>query len=58
MPVFIWNDLYGFPIASPGGGVKIATETMTAFVDPDAEREAVGERDISMLMPRVRSSFP
>ena len=58
MPVFIWNDLYGFPIASPGGGVKIATETMTAFVDPDAEREAVGERDINMLLPRVRSSFP
>lgn len=58
MPVFIWNDLYGFPIASPGGGVKIATESMTAVVDPDAPREAVSQRDIDILQPRVRAAFP
>jgi sarcosine oxidase len=58
MPVFIWNDLYGFPIASPGGGVKIATEAMTAVVDPDAPREAVSQRDIDILQPRVRAAFP
>lgn len=58
MPVFIWNDLYGFPIAAAGGGVKIATETLTDIVDPDAERSPVTQRDIDMLSPRVHATFP
>jgi len=58
MPVFIWNDLYGFPVASPGGGVKIATETLTDVVEPDAPREGVTQRDIDILQPRVRAAFP
>jgi len=58
MPVFIWNDLYGFPIAEAKGGVKIATETLTAIVDPDGERKPANEADLSILEPRVRASFP
>jgi sarcosine oxidase len=58
MPVFIWNDLYGFPIAAAGGGVKIATETLTDVVDPDATRIPVTQRDIDILSPRVRTTFP
>lgn len=58
MPVFIWNDLYGFPIAQADGGVKIATETLTAIVDPNGERKPANEADISILEPRVRASFP
>lgn len=58
MPVFIWNDLYGFPIASSGGGVKLATENMTAVFDPNAERRPVNADDIASILPRVRASFP
>ena len=58
MPVFIWNDLYGFPVASPGGGVKIATETMHAVVHPDDVQRAVTREDIDIVSPRVRAAFP
>ncbi len=58
MPVFIWNDLYGFPIASPGGGVKVATENMTARFDPDATRRPVDAEDRATILPRVRAAFP
>jgi sarcosine oxidase len=58
MPVFIWNDLYGFPIATPGGGVKMATENMTSRFDPDAVRRPVDADDIADILPRVRTSFP
>jgi sarcosine oxidase len=58
MPVFIWNDLYGFPVASRGGGVKVATESLDARVDPDqAVREVTGE-DVDIVSPRVRAAFP
>jgi sarcosine oxidase len=58
MPVFIWNDLYGFPIAVRGGGVKIATEALDLAVDPDAVRHEVAEADIELVTPRVRAAFP
>lgn len=58
MPVFIWNDLYGFPIASPGGGVKIATETMHAVAHPDDMQREVTREDIDIVSPRVRAAFP
>lgn len=58
MPVFIWNDLYGFPIAAPGGGVKIATEALDAVVDPDAVAHAVTREEIDLVTPRVRAAFP
>ena len=58
MPVFIWNDFYGFPIASKGGGVKIATETLTAAVDPEANRTPAGQPDVDAIEPRVRAAFP
>ncbi len=58
MPVFIWNDLYGFPIAVPGGGVKIATEALDVAVDPDAVGYEVTDADIGLVTPRVRASFP
>lgn len=58
MPVFIWNDLYGFPIAVPGGGVKIATEALDAVVDPDTAEHEVSRAEIELVTPRVRSAFP
>lgn len=58
MPVFIWNDLYGFPVASPGGGVKVATESLHARVDPDHVVRDVTREDIDIVSPRVRAAFP
>ncbi|NOT42355.1 MAG: FAD-dependent oxidoreductase, partial [Alphaproteobacteria bacterium] len=58
MPVFIWNDLYGFPVAVPGGGVKIATEALDAVVDPDAVAHDVTLAEIDLVTPRVRAAFP
>jgi sarcosine oxidase len=58
MPVFIWNDLYGFPPAVPGGGVKMATEVLLHTVDPDAAPREVGRDDIDEIVPRVRAAFP
>ena len=58
MPVFIWNDLYGFPIAAPGSGVKVATESLDAITHPDDVRRDVGGGDIDIVTPRVRAAFP
>ncbi len=58
MPVFIWNDLYGFPVAAPGGGVKVATEALDAVVDPDAVAHDVTRAEIDLVTPRVRAAFP
>lgn len=58
MPVFIWNDLYGFPVASHGGGVKVATESLQARVDPDHSARDVTREDVGIVLPRVRSAFP
>lgn len=58
MPVFIWNDLYGFPVASPGGGVKVATESLHARADPDQVERDVKREDIEIVLPRVRAAFP
>lgn len=58
MPTFIWNDLYGFPVAVPGGGVKVATESMSAVVDPDVARAPVNAEDLQAVLPRVRQAFP
>jgi sarcosine oxidase len=58
MPVFIWNDFYGFPIASKGGGVKIATETLNAVVDPEGGVRPADRADIDIVEPRVRAAFP
>ncbi len=58
MPVFIWNDLYGFPIATPGGGVKVATESLQATVRADDYRANVTREEIDLVTPRVRAAFP
>ena len=58
MPVFIWNDLYGFPIASPGGGVKVATESLDAVVDPNHVRREIDRADVDIVSPRVRAAIP
>jgi len=58
MPAFIWDDLYGFPIATPGGGVKIATETLDAVVHPDNVAREITRHDIDIVTPRVRAAFP
>jgi len=56
MPAFIWDDLYGFPIATPGGGVKIATETLDAVVHPDTVAREITRHDIDIVTPRVRAA--
>jgi sarcosine oxidase len=58
MPAFIWNDLYGFPIAAAGGGVKVATETMSAVTTAETIDRAVNQADIDLVTPRVRAAFP
>lgn len=58
MPVFIWNELYGFPIATPGGGVKVATEALDAVVDPDTTAREVSSAEVDLVIPRVRAAFP
>ena len=58
MPVFIWNDLYGFPIATPGGGVKVATESLEATTQPDEFRREITRDEIDIVSPRVRAAFP
>lgn len=58
MPVFIWNDLYGFPIADGPGGVKIATESLDAVVNPDKVDRTISDTDIAIVSPRVRAAFP
>ncbi len=59
MPVFIWDDVYGFPmVAGPADGLKIATEDMRALVDPDAVPRAITAQDIDVLTTRMRAKFP
>jgi sarcosine oxidase len=57
MPVFIWNDLYGFPRAGAGAEVKIATEALDAVADP-AHRQTVQPADIDAIRARVARHFP
>lgn len=56
-PVFIWNDIYGFPEATPGGGVKIATEDMSARFDPDSPERPVSLHDVAAIEARARAAF-
>ncbi len=58
MPVFIWDDLYGFPEIAPGGGTKIATELLSDVFDPDQPGRDVTEDDVALATPKVRSHFP
>lgn len=57
MPAFIWEDLYGFPIATAGGGVKVATEALHDDTAPDDVR-GVDAADLDLVLPRVRAAFP
>jgi sarcosine oxidase len=57
MPAFIWDDLYGFPIALDGGGVKISTEVLDARTEPNDVR-AVDKADTDLVIGRVRGAFP
>lgn len=58
MPVFIWDDLYGFPQVAPGGGAKIATEVLSDVIDPASADRTVTQADIAHAEPRVRAHFP
>jgi sarcosine oxidase len=57
MPVFIWNDLYGFPRALGGSDVKIATEALDAVADPN-EPQAVREHERAAIRLRTAKHFP
>lgn len=57
MPVFIWNDLYGFPRAGRAPEIKIATEALDAVADP-AKPQSVGENDRAGIRSRVAKHFP
>lgn len=57
MPVFIWNDLYGFPRAGAAAEVKVATESLDALADPDLPPH-VTDQDRAAISQRVRKSFP
>jgi sarcosine oxidase len=57
MPVFIWNDLYGFPRAGAAPEVKIATEALDALANPD-EVQTASEDDRVAITARVRKTFP
>jgi sarcosine oxidase len=59
MPVFIWNDLYGFPKAGAAPEVKIATEALDALTDPndaphvtDHDRAQIGQR-VARYVPQL-----
>jgi sarcosine oxidase len=57
MPVFIWNDLYGFPQSDAAPDVKIATEALDAVTDPN-EPPHVDEKDRAAIRARVAKHFP
>lgn len=57
MPVFIWNDLYGFPRAGAAPEVKIATEALDALTDPN-QTQTVQENDRAAIRSRVANHFP
>lgn len=57
MPVFIWNDLYGFPRAGAAPEIKIATEALDALADP-AQAQAVDDGDRAAIRTRVSKHFP
>jgi len=59
MPVFIWKNIYGFPlIGGPDAGIKIAGEDMSAFVDPDDVPRTISAMDVFAIEAKVRSRFP
>jgi sarcosine oxidase len=57
MPVFIWNDLYGFPRASAAAEIKIATEALDALADP-AHIPLFYPQDRAAIRTRVAKHFP
>ncbi|HRE61030.1 MAG TPA: N-methyl-L-tryptophan oxidase [Micropepsaceae bacterium] len=58
MPVFIWDDLYGFPQVAQGGGAKIATELLSDLFDPANPDRSVRPSDVAHAEPKVRAHFP
>nr|HRK71349.1 FAD-dependent oxidoreductase [Micropepsaceae bacterium] len=58
MPVFIWDDLYGFPQVAQGGGAKIATEVLSDLFDPADPDRSVRPCDVARAEPKVRAHFP
>ena len=66
MPIFIWmhgtgneDYLYGFPIAGPDDGVKVATENHTRFSDPETvSRDVTAEEAAAMFRTHVQGRLP
>jgi sarcosine oxidase len=66
-PIFIWitgnelqDMLYGFPaIDGPDGGIKVATESYEATVDPDAVSRDVSDSSIAAMYSHyIQPRFP
>jgi sarcosine oxidase len=59
MPVFIWRNIYGFPmVGGADAGIKIAGEDMSAFVDPDDAPRNISTVDVDAIEAKIRSRFP
>ncbi|HEX4862181.1 MAG TPA: N-methyl-L-tryptophan oxidase [Rhizomicrobium sp.] len=63
-PIFIWelpdshDGIYGFPILSPGGGLKVATEQFVDESAPDMTLRAVSPAEIDAMRKLVAPHLP
>jgi sarcosine oxidase len=63
-PIFIWelpdshDGIYGFPVLSAGGGLKIATEQFNDDVAPDAALKEVSAAEIDAMRRLVTPHLP
>jgi len=63
-PIFIWelpdshDSIYGFPVVTPGGGLKVATEQFVQDTAPDATLRDVSDAEIAAIARLVTPHLP
>jgi sarcosine oxidase len=63
-PIFIWelpglhDSIYGFPVITPGGGLKVATEQFVQDTAPDATLREVSDAEIAAIARLVMPHLP